>query len=387
MDMKRNLLFIVVFLGCFTALSAQTVENKDAKYKVETNMFRDNWFISAGIGGQIFAGENYGTADFVDMINPAVDLNVGKWITPGVGVRFGYYGVTATSITKDPQMYWVTGAYDATNYERNFDIGVFHADVMLDLLNMIKGYRAERVYSVVPYFGLGLMSAWETPSETQLCATAGVINTFRINDRWDFNLELRSAVTNDRFDGLEGGKGFDLLLGATVGVTYQLPTVGWGKAKPEIVGVTRAEMEDVRDRLKDSRAKNGQLKDRLATLQRNPNIEERVIIEKKLIPTIFVFKFNSSKMSRLMRANVGHLAAVIKDGDPNKMYIITGYADKETGNPTWNMKLSEKRAHAVYDCLVNEFGVEASKLKVAFMGGTENMFYNNRRLNRSVIVE
>ncbi len=384
--MKRSLLLAVALLGCFT-LSAQTVENKDAKHKVETNLYGDNWFISAGIGGQVFAGENYGTADLVDVINPAIDLNVGKWITPGVGVRFGYYGVSATTVTEMQDMYWVTGAYDANNYEREFDLGVFHADVMMDLLNMIKGYRVDRLYSVVPYFGVGLMQVWDAPSETQLCATTGVINTFRINDKWDFNVELRSAITNDRFDGLEGGKGFDMLFGATIGVTYQFPTRGWGKAEPEVVGVTRAEMQDVRDKLKDSRAKSGDLKDRLAYLQRNPNIEERIIKEKSIVPTIFVFAFNSSKMTRLMRANVGHLAEEIKSGDPNKTYVVTGYADKETGDANWNMKLSEKRANAVFKCLVEEFGIESSRLKVAFKGGTDNMFYDNRRLNRSVIVE
>lgn len=384
--MKRSLLLAVALMGCFT-LSAQKVESKDAKHKVETNMFGDNWFVSAGVGLQFFAGEKWGTADFVDVLNPAIDVNVGKWITPGVGMRFGYYGISGTTVTKEQNLPWVTGAYDDTYYEREFDFGVFHADVMLDVLNMVNGYREDRLYSAVPYFGIGLMHVWESPAQTQLCATAGLINKFRINEKWDFNFELRYAITNDRFDELRGGKGFDMVGGATVGVTYQFPTRGWGKAEPEIVGVTRAQMQEVRDNLKDSRGENGKLKDRLAYLQRNPNIEERIIKEKSIVPTIFVFAFNSSKMTRLMRANVGHLAEEIKSGDPNKTYIVTGFADKETGDANWNMKLSEKRANAVFNCLVEEFGIDASRLKVAFKGGTDNMFYDNRRLNRSVIVE
>lgn len=50
-----------------------------------------------------------------------------------------------------------------------------------------------------------------------------------------------------------------------------------------------------------------------------------------------------------------------------------------------NEKLSKERAHAVYDCLVKEFGVKESQLRIDYKGGVENMFYNDPRLSRAVI--
>lgn len=79
------------------------------------------------------------------------------------------------------------------------------------------------------------------------------------------------------------------------------------------------------------------------------------------------------------------LAEVIKQGDPSTVYTITGYADAGTGSKKGNEKLSKARAEAVYDCLVKEFGVNKSQLKIDYKGGVENMFYDDPRLSRAVI--
>ena len=73
--------------------------------------------------------------------------------------------------------------------------------------------------------------------------------------------------------------------------------------------------------------------------------------------------------------------------NPEKTFTVTGYADKGTGSAEYNMKLSKKRAEAVRDLMVNEFGVPASQLKVDYKGGVGNMFYDDAKLSRVAIVE
>ena len=85
------------------------------------------------------------------------------------------------------------------------------------------------------------------------------------------------------------------------------------------------------------------------------------------------------------RANLGLLAEPIKASDPIAVYTITGYADAGTGSKKTNERLSKKRAEAVYDCLVNEYGVSESQLKIDYKGGVDNMFYDDPRLSRAVI--
>ncbi len=47
--------------------------------------------------------------------------------------------------------------------------------------------------------------------------------------------------------------------------------------------------------------------------------------------------------------------------------------------------LSKARAEAVYECLVEEFGINKAQLKIDYKGGVENMFYDDPRLSRAVI--
>ena len=77
----------------------------------------------------------------------------------------------------------------------------------------------------------------------------------------------------------------------------------------------------------------------------------------------------------------------MKENNRKVVYTIIGYADKGTGSRVRNERLSKARAEAVYDCLVNEFGVPVSILKVTYEGGVDNMFYDDPRLSRAVITE
>ena len=86
--MKRKVFAAAVALLAAGSVWAQTEQNGDFtdtveyskdKYKVETNPFWSNWFISAGVGGQVFFGDHDRQASFGDRIAPAVDIAVGKW--------------------------------------------------------------------------------------------------------------------------------------------------------------------------------------------------------------------------------------------------------------------------------------------------------------------
>lgn len=51
-----------------------------------------------------------------------------------------------------------------------------------------------------------------------MSVNAGLLNRFRISDAWDVNLELSIAGMEDKFDAGLGGKGYDGVVSATVGV-------------------------------------------------------------------------------------------------------------------------------------------------------------------------
>ena len=78
--MKKGLLFILL-AAASVCLPAQEKENAAKSYRVETNRFGANWFISGGVGAQMYFGDNDGKADFGKRLAPALDIAVGKWFT------------------------------------------------------------------------------------------------------------------------------------------------------------------------------------------------------------------------------------------------------------------------------------------------------------------
>ena len=82
------------------SVSAQENGNRDADGKIvrgpyETGRFIDNTWISIAGGINLF--EN--SPKDVGGVTPALDINIGKWLTPSVGLRLGYQGITASSWT------------------------------------------------------------------------------------------------------------------------------------------------------------------------------------------------------------------------------------------------------------------------------------------------
>jgi len=69
--------------------------------------------------------------------------------------------------------------------------------------------------------------------------------------------------------------------------------------------------------------------------------------------------------------------------NPEYTVIVVGYADKETGTAAGNLVLSEKRAEAVTERLI-ELGVDKAKIESAHKGDTVQPFHHNDN-NRVVI--
>ena len=358
------------------------VENAD-KYKVETNRFWSNWFVTAGGGGLIIFGDHNMQMKFGDRLSPALDIGFGKWFTPGIGIRFMYSGLTIKGATQNGSH--STGkVYDASQWldEQKFDFMNIHGDVLFNASNLLCGYNEKRFWSVTPYVGLGWILTWESPRARNFNASIGLINSFRLSSAFDLNLDVRGTATKDEFDGERGGRKEEGLLSVTVGVTYKFPRRTWGRSTVKTITFSDEELRLMREQLKAMNDENNRLKDELATSNK---VTERVVETNILsAPYLVTFQISRYALSNEARVNIGFQAKIMKE-NKNAVYTIIGYADKGTGTKEFNQFLSKARAEAVYNCLVNEFGVPASQLKITYEGGVDNMFYDDPRVSRAVI--
>lgn len=365
----------------------ETVEYSTDKFKVETNRFWSNWFVSAGGGVNLYFGDHDKQVKFGKRLAPAVDVAIGKWFTPGIGVRFAYSGLsvkgaTQTGIHSTGEEVPGKGGYGYWLTKQKFNYFNFHLDAMFNVSNLLFGYNPNRVYSLSPYVGLGVMKTNDTPKATEIAGHFGLLNSFRLCDALDLNLDIRGTLVSDAFDGEAYGRGGEGMLSATVGLTYKFKKRGWDKAKT-VVRIDNRAINALRQQLADAEAENDRLKRALAEGNRQKAKE----IVTKASANLVTFPIGKATLSNEARANLSLLAEAIKAGDGNVVYTITGYADAGTGSKRINERLSKRRAEAVRDCLVKEFGVSESQLRVDHKGGVDNMFYDDPRLSRAVITK
>lgn len=395
---KKTMLAALALAASGTALAqeAQTVQNGDFtetveystdKFKVETNRFWSNWFVSAGGGVNLYFGDHDKQVKFGKRLAPAVDVAIGKWFTPGIGVRFAYSGLsvkgaTQTGIHSTGEEVPGKGGYGYWLTKQKFNYFNFHLDAMFNVSNLLFGYNPNRVYSLSPYVGLGVMKTNDTPKATEIAGHFGLLNSFRLCDALDLNLDIRGTLVSDAFDGEAYGRGGEGMLSATVGLTYKFKKRGWDKAKT-VVRIDNRAINALRQQLADAEAENDRLKRALAEGNRQKAKE----IVTKASANLVTFPIGKATLSNEARANLSLLAEAIKAGDKSVVYTITGYADAGTGSKRINERLSKRRAEAVFNCLVKEFGVSESQLRVDHKGGVDNMFYDDPRLSRAVITK
>ena len=358
------------------------------KYQVITNPFWSNWFFSIGGGAEATFGDNDKAGSFGKRISPTLNFAIGKWFTPGLGVRLQYSGLQARGYTYDAGADYVKGTQmDDGYYKQRFDYMNLHGDVMFNLNALFGGYNQHRVYEIIPYVGAGFTHNYTKPHREALSVNAGIINRFRISNAIDINLELSAMGVEDKFDGEVGGDhGYDGVLSATVGLTYRFPARGFRRPMPQLI--SQVELDAMQAQLAEMGAANQQLQNALVAAQNQPVAEvtetEVIVPDPDIAARTVFFNIGSAEVSPREAMNLSYLADQMKQF-PNATYTVNGYADSATGTPAFNKELSLKRAQAVVDVLVKQYGIPADRLKVDAGGGVDK--FGQPILNRVVLVK
>ena len=415
----RKYLFIAAFslMGIATYANDLVTNNQgdfteevyynDSKgHSVQTNGFFKDWYIGVGAGAQTIFGDHDKQLGWGDRITPAFDVAVGKWFTPVIGVRGMASGLSLKGATQSyDKVNGSTGAFVVGNapigdeqfwldhhlWSQEFQFVNLHIDVMYNLSNLFCGYKNERIYNAIPYFGLGWAAVLEDASRLpegfrpsrEVAANIGFINQFRLGRNFDLNIDIRGGYVNDRFDGEEGGKYGEGILSTTANLIWKIGGNTWERSKT-IVRYDNRTINELRNMMDQMSKTNAELQKALDECNKAAvdTIVKKIAV---VSPNLITFPINKSKLSKAGRANLSMMAEVIKECDSDVVYTITGYADAVTGNKEINDRLSKARAEAVYNCLVNEFGVNPNQLRVDYKGGVDNMFYDDPSLSRAVI--
>lgn len=196
----KSVLSAVVMLAS-TGVMAQENGNRDASGKIvrgpyETNRLFDNIWLGVGGGVNIYHGENDSYGSFGKRLAPALDLHVGKWITPSVGLRLGYSGINAKGWTTGQTMY-AKNLVSGDIYDEKFGVSYLHGDVMWNFSNAVSGYKETRTWNFVPFVGAGWARSYGNGShDNEFAVSIGLLNNIRLSNLLDLTLEARHMFVN-----------------------------------------------------------------------------------------------------------------------------------------------------------------------------------------------
>jgi outer membrane protein OmpA-like peptidoglycan-associated protein len=359
-----------------------------------TNKLFDNVFVSVGGGANLYFGETDMDVAFGKRSAPALDISLGKWITPAVGVRLQYAGLKGKGGSP-----WATQfVYDTSDgfFAKKFNYTFVHADALWNASTTFGGYRADRFWEFVPFAGFGAAIAGNTTGDKlrnkEFALAAGLLNKIRISPALDANLEFRGMLVNQVFDNVVGGRWPEGMGSITVGLSYKFAKRGFEKAAgtKDALAALENEKAQLRNRLSaleneyaSASSRADQLANDLAVARTEIKYETEY-----LFPDVAIFfEIGKATLSRKEQVNVDYIAEALKKMPAGKKIVLDGNADSVTGTHKRNMTLGEMRIKTVYDELIKR-GVKAEQIEFINHGDLQEPFgRENPALNRVLIIE
>ena len=387
--MKKMMISLAIAaIAMFSTANAQETVSEvvvpTKKDAVVTNGFGSNWFLGVNGGVNLYNGVVMNGESVFDHVSPALNVYFGKWHTPGFGWRLAYQGLNLQTYKE----------FDHCAFMN------FHMDMMFDLCNLIGGYNADRVWSLIPYVGVGWAGRWAMTHEEgagrmttgsvtgTLSANYGLINSFHVAKHWDINLELAGWFFRNGFSGVAGQAGHDMMWSANIGVAYKFNKVGWENAVdvPALQAVYTAALGELMADLNNAQAENAKLKKDYNALKNEYDKLNNAYNELKNKPSFMdvkesvFFAFGSSKIaSKKEQMNIEAYAKAAAEAGV-KLRVV-GYTDV-IGTDEYNKGLAADRANAVAEVL-KAAGVK--DVEVVVVGESEE--YSNKYLNRRAVIE
>lgn len=402
--MKVRNLYIGAAL-CAAAVCAPAASAQEAVYVVEEattvatcdntdhyfSNWRNNWFLQLGAGiNQPFVERGVGVDQDIKAIDRqrmtvAYNLGFGRWMSPYLGFRINAIGGALhwDNPTMEKPLYgWTKAKHVNVNFE-----------LMWDMFNSLGGVNASRCFSIIPFAGLGGDYAWRIHDAAghyaaatnvngwgengmkdenwTLPVTAGLQFRFRLCKYVDFWAEARATFYGDNWNLCSFGQPIEANVAALGGFNINFGGRGWNTFN-ECDYISQ--LEQANNELNLLRENLALTQTALAAAESQLPCPEPVVQKdcaNAPLMTTVRFTINSAKIMPTEEVNVWNMAKWL-EANPDQDVYVTGYADYDTGggNSEYNMALSQRRANAVADALVNTYHIDRNRLHVEYRGAS-----------------
>ena len=281
---RRLLLFMMLFLSMDIYVYAQTGEMgwkrverdsipagldsllteqvnsqpTDDVYRVVTNRFWNNWFVYGDAGVYTFRGDWSGNGKFKETLAPQFMIGIGKWFTPGFGIK-GQLGIGRSRGFTEIYTPYAEGSEDepflkadGTPYWKlKTKWWDFSANVTFNISRILyawEGYGSdERFNQFFLTIGFGGVhhydkslddERWGEPYSGPKNEWYGNVELqysrfFHKNKAWSLDVKLRGKFYETHYDlSPIAGRRWDFHGGLSIGATYYIKQRGWDRCIP-----------------------------------------------------------------------------------------------------------------------------------------------------------
>jgi outer membrane protein OmpA-like peptidoglycan-associated protein len=335
--MRKTLFLLTLLLSVpFVANAQQEAQTEQRLVSVPRSFFVPHWYVKAQGGAAYDVGE----AKFSQLLSPGLQLAMGYKFNEYFGLRGTFSGLWARN----------RYSYPESKYQWNFIQPSLEAEV--DLTQLFLGRDPERLSSLYAFAGVGAAYSFNNDDAVEAneayhqkkyytmytyephtepfqklwrdsrwnpVVRAGIGFDYRIAEEISIGAEVNANMLPDHFNSKLGkNDNRDWHFNALVGIKFNIGR-SHGRTEPvyENVPVIEPAKEFVD----------------VPVEQISFNVNIYFVINQSIIRTN-----QMGKLSRLLQYLAEHPRAFVR---------LSGYADKETGNPTINMRLSIERSQAV----------------------------------------
>ena len=387
----KQLITSVVALLMMSGVAFAQQSKSDEKLE-----FRRHWGMTLQGGAAYTMGEAY----FHQLLSPAAQLSATYNFHHAMGLRFGLSGWQGK------------GTVVVTDEIYSFNYAQFNVDYMLDLANLFGGFKHDRVWT--PYVFVGLAGAYGFNNEQAakylpehaivlskyweispfFVVRAGLGADFWVAKNFAIGLEVNANGYDDKFNSKGAVKGFnpDFQFNGLLGLKFRFG----GNTAPSKAYAAKMEAEEAArlaaeaaakaeaERLAAEKAAAEKAAAEKAAADAAKAEAERLAAEKAAADRARICAEQSNNIFftigsyTVRKSEEAKLIKLINFLNTNPDYSVelVGHADKLTGSPAMNMKVSKARVEVVKSKMI-ELGVPAERIESSFVGDTVQPFSMN----------
>lgn len=302
------------------------------------------------VGGEVGIGYDLGEAAFGDLVTPTFQLTGAYHFNEFIAARLAISGITSKNEYSFPH----------EKYSWNFIQPAI--DVKLDLASLFYGWNPENKFTPYIFAGVGAAIAFNNDDAQKASQKFGV--------------EFEKLWKDSRFNPvLRGGVGCEYWFNETTALTLEANA----NMLPDHYNSKRGKRDNRDWRFNAAigmRIRLGEYNRKTDALYEQARAQQQIAQQAAAQPRItkaqtdltvnIQFTINQSIIRPSELQKLGELTNFLIE-HPNSHALLVGYADKETGNPTINERLSRERAAAVAAYLRSR-GISSDRLHTDHKG-------------------